>query len=389
MGSTMAELQDIIKQFGGEYLDHHNLPLHQFKALKAIEHCRTAELGGHVDECDECGYTNISYNSCRNRHCPKCQKLTSERWIEARKDNLLPVQYFHIVFTLPDFINPLARFNQKEIYAILFKAASETLLELARDKKYLGAEIGFTAVLHTWGQNLVDHPHLHCIVPGGGLSPGGYWLNAKKDFFIPVKVLSRKFRGKFLAYLRESYAEGDLTFGGNIAYLRTHHNFVALLNKLYSLEWVVFSKESFKGPEFVIEYLGRYTHRVAISNSRIKSVADGKVAFEWKDRSDGNKTKIMTLNAFEFIRRFLLHILPYRFMKIRHYGLLSNRNQSKVRRCQSLLKIKQFFHIPVKLTTRELLLRITGVDIEKCPCCGNGKLTQKKKFDYNAFHQIR
>jgi hypothetical protein len=382
----MIELQDILQEFGEEYFTRHHLPLHHFKAIHAINRCRTGELGGHVEECDECGHVKISYNSCRNRHCPKCQKLSSERWIERRKEQLLPVQYFHTVFTLPDLLNPIARFNQKEIYGILFKAASETLLELAWDKKHLGAEIGFTAVLHTWGQTLVDHPHLHCIVPGGGLSPDGNWTHAKKDFFIPVKVLSRKFRGKFLAYLREAYEAGDLKFGGVIEPLGENRNFNALLNQLYTLKWVVFCKESFKSPESVIEYLGRYTHRVAIANSRIKSIAEGKVAFEWRDRKDGNKTKIMVLDVFEFIRRFLLHVLPTRFMKIRHYGLLSNRNRAKVQKCQTILKCLRTISAPVKSSTRELLLKLFGVDIEKCPCCGKGAMTSKRKFDYNARH---
>ena len=384
----MTELQDIVCEFGQEYLDRHHLPLHQLKAVKAIAHCRTAELGGHMEECDECGHVKISYNSCRNRHCPKCQKLTSERWIQRRKEQLLPVQYFHTVFTLPDLLNPLTRFNQKELYGLLFKAASETLLELAGDKKYLGAEIGFTAVLHTWGQNLVDHPHLHCIVPGGGLSPDGNWIHARKDFFIPVKVLSRKFRGKFLAYLRTAYESGGLKFGGAIEPLQEPRNFSSLLNQLYTVEWVVFCKESFKSPDSVIEYLGRYTHRGAISNSRIKSIADRKVTFEWKDRRNGNKTKTMTLDALEFIRRFLLHILPGRFMKIRHYGLLGNRNRIKVKKCQSLLKIRRMPSAPLATTTRELVLKLFGVDIEKCPCCGKGKMTSRRRFDYQARHLI-
>ena len=382
----MIELQDILQEYCEDYFAQHPLPLHHFKAINAINRCRTGELGGHMEECDECGHVKISYNSCRNRHCPKCQKLSSERWIERRKEQLLPVQYFHTVFTLPDLLNPIARFNQKEIYDLLFKAASETLLELARDKKHLGAEIGFTAVLHTWGQTLVDHPHLHCIVPGGGLSPDGHWIHAKKDFFIPVKVLSRKFRGKFLAYLREAFEAGGLKFAGIIESLGENRNFNALTNQLYTLKWVVFCKESFKSPDSVIEYLGRYTHRVAIANSRIKSVADGKVAFEWKDRKEGNKTKLMVLDAFEFIRRFLLHILPGRFVKIRHYGLLSNRNRGKVQQCQALLKCSRTISAPVKSTIRELLLKLFSVDIEQCPCCGKGKMTSMRKFNYNARH---
>ena len=382
----MVEMQDILQEFCEEYISRHSLPLHQFKAIQALVRCRTGALGGHMEECDECGHVAISYNSCRNRHCPKCQKLSSERWIQRRKEQLLPVQYFHTVFTLPDLLHPIVRFNQKQVYGLLFKAASETLLELSRDKKYLGGEIGLTAVLHTWGQTLVDHPHLHCIVPGGGLSPDGKWIQAKPDFFIPVKVLSRKFKGKFLAYLREDQDAGRLNWGVDPDLFAASRKFSLLLNQLYALEWVVFCKESFKSPESVIEYLGRYTHRVAIANSRIKSVNDGKVAFEWKDRKDGNKTKIMVLDVFEFIRRFLLHILPGRFMKIRHYGLLSNRNRTKVQKCQILLKCPRTISAPVKSSTRELLLQIFGVDIELCPCCGKGKMIRKRKFDYNARH---
>lgn len=382
----MVELQDILQEFCEEYLSRHSLPLHQFKAVQAIVRCRTGELGGHVEECDECGHVVISYNSCRNRHCPKCQKLSSERWIQRRKEQLLSVQYFHTVFTLPDLLHPIVRFNQKQVYGLLFKAASETLLELSRDKKYLGGEIGLTAVLHTWGQTLVDHPHLHCIVPGGGLSPDGKWIQAKPDFFIPVKVLSRKFKGKFLAYLREDQDAGRLNWGVDHDPLAASRKFSSLLNQLYALEWVVFCKESFKSPESVIEYLGRYTHRVAIANSRIQSVDDGKVAFEWKDRTDGNKTKIMVLDVFEFIRRFLLHILPGRFMKIRHYGLLSNRNRTKLHQCQALLKCLRTLSSAATLTTRDLLLQLFGVDIELCPCCGKGKMISKRKFDYNARH---
>ena len=384
----MVELQDVVTEFSPGYLERHKLPLHYLKVLRAVKNCRTAELGGHLDQCDECGHVNISYNSCRNRHCPKCQKLSSERWIERSKELLLPVQYFHTVFTIPDLLNPLIRFNQKQSYFLLFKAASETLLELARDKKYLGAEIGITAILHTWGQNLMDHPHLHCIVPGGGITPDEKWKAAKKDFFIPVKVLSRKFRGKFLACLREAYDAGDLKFGGEIELLQQTRSFDFLLNQLYTMEWVVFCKESFAGPQSVIEYLGRYTHRVAISNSRVKSIADGKVHFEWKDRRHGNKTKVMALDGMEFIRRFLLHVLPARFMKIRHYGLLSNRSRNKVKKCQALLKCLNRLSASAKVTTRELILKLFDVDIEKCPHCGNGKMINLRRFDYNARHRL-
>ena len=242
--------------------------------------------------------------------------------------------------------------------------------------------------MHTWGQNLVDHPHLHCIVPGGGLSTGGNWIHARADFFIPVKVLARKFRGKFLAFLRTTYESGGLKFGGTIAQLQEPRTFNSLLHQLYAAEWVVFCKKSFKSPDSVLEYLGRYTHRVAISNSRIKSIAHRKVSFEWKDRRDGNKTKIMTLDALEFLRRFLLHILPGRFMKIRHYGLLGNRNRAKVKTCQLLLKSGRLLAAPGQSNTQELILKLFGVDIAKCPCCGQGKMTLKRRFDYNARRMV-
>ena len=385
----MNELQDVVNEFGPAYLERHQLPLHQLKVLTAIENCRTANLGGHMDECDECGHIHISYNSCRNRHCPKCQKLACERWIEQRKELLLPVQYFHTVFTLPGLLKPLTRYNQKTIYGLLFRAASQTLLELARDPKYLGAEIGFTAVLHTWGQNLTDHPHLHCIVPGGGLCATGQWANANKNFFIPVKVLSRKFKGKFLAYLREASEAGELTFGSDRHQHEQRADFNCLLNQLYDLEWVVFCKESFKNANSVIEYLGRYTHRVAISNHRIKSIRNGHVSFEWKDRIHNNQTKLMTLTGPEFLRRFLLHILPGRFMKIRHYGLLSNRNHVKVKRCQVLLKCLTRLAANTNTNTREFLLRRLGIDIEQCPCCGSGKMIRRRKFNYQARHLLQ
>ena len=383
------ELQDVLHEFGAEYLSRHRLPVHHFKAINAIERCRTSELGGHVEECDECGHVKISYNSCRNRHCPKCQKLSSAQWTERRKDQLLPVQYFHTVFTLPDLLNPIIRFNQKELYGLLFKAASETLLELARDKKYLGAEIGFTAVLHTWGQTLVEHPHLHCIVPGGGLSAAGNWISVKQDFFIPVKVLSRKFKGKFLAFLRQSFERKELKFNEEQNPPQANQGFNSLINQLYSMEWVVFCKESFKNSGLVIEYLGRYTHRVAISNRRIKSIHEGKVAFEWKDRKDGNKLKLMHLDGIEFLRRFLLHILPVRFMKIRHYGLLCNRNRPKIMRCQAQLNSLRTINSLARLSARELVLKLFGIDMQKCPCCDSGKMKTSRRFDYNSRHLLQ
>jgi len=369
----MAEVQDIFLNYGNSFRTKHKLTLMQHKAMSAIQKCRTSQLGGHKEVCDSCGHTRISYNSCRNRHCPKCQALAKERWIENQKSNLLNVGYFHVVFTIPDTLNLLAYQNQKVVYTLLFKAAAETLTELAADKKYLGAKIGFSAVLHTWGQNLMHHPHIHCIVPGGGLSSIGKWVNSRKKFFIPVKVLSRKFRGKFLYYLKQLHNQNKLEFHGSQTYLADNNEFETLLSSLYGKEWIVYCKPPFKNAACVVEYLGRYTHRVAISNKRIVSIEKDTVSFKWRDYKDSNKHKVMTLSADEFIRRFLIHILPSGFMKIRHYGLLGNRNKTtKLKIC------KQLTHTPLltqeKASTLQLIQKLTGIDLSKCPICGSEKL---------------
>jgi len=343
--------------------------------MSAIEQCRTADLGGHKDVCNECGYTRISYNSCRNRHCPKCQTLSKERWIDSQKNNLLDVGYFHVVFTIPDTLKTLIFQNQKKLYTILFKSAAETLQELSSDKKYLGAKLGFTSILHTWGQNLMHHPHLHCIVPGGGLNSIGKWVSSRKKFFLPVKVLSRKFRGKFLYYLKQA----DLSFYGQLDYLSSPTSFNNFLSQLYKKEWIVYCKPPFKNAFCVVEYLGRYTHRVAISNSRILNLENGNVSFKWRDYKDANKWKAMTVSADEFIRRFLTHILPARFMKIRHYGLLGNRNKtSKLSLCKKLTGTQV---LPFKkASTIQLIRKILGEDALKCPHCGSDKLSRYMGF---------
>lgn len=371
----MTELQDIFRQFGPFYREEHNLPLGHLKTMRAIETCRTAALGGHLDRCDECGHLRISYNSCRNRHCPKCQGMKGQEWLVERLDDLLPVQYFHVVFTLPDLLNPVALYNQRAIYGLLFRAASETLLELAADPKYLGARIGVIAVLHTWGQNLMDHPHLHCVVPGGGLSFDGLrWVQGRKKFFIPVKVLSRKFRGKFLALLKEAYREGGLVLPGAAADAAA--SFQRLLDRLYAKEWVVYCKKPFASPEYVLRYLCLYTHRVAISNSRIVAFNNGGVTFKWRDYRDGYKEKFMTLAAHEFIRRFLLYVLPERFVKIRHYGLLCNRNRrKKVRLCRHLAG-RRWRPVPSVAGVAR-----TGTDPCVCPRCGQGRMSVMRRFD--------
>lgn len=380
----MIEIQDIFNQYGDEYREKHNLPHNVLRTMCAIEFCRTEKMGGHMDECDACGHVRISYNSCRNRHCPKCQTLAKEKWIENRKEDLLPVGYFHVVFTIPQELNFITLLNQKGMYSILFKAVSETLTELSKDIKYLGAEIGFTTILHTWGQNLMNHPHLHCIVPGGGLSiDGKRWLNSKKSFFIPVKVLSRKFRGKFLYYLKREYYGKKLKFSGDIAVLKDSDTFRIFVDKLYRKEWVVYCKPPFKSAEHVFEYLGRYTHRVAISNNRIVKLENGMVTFKWRDYKNGNAQKLMTVTAEEFIRRFVMHILPSRFVKIRHYGILSNRNRNlKLKKCKKIIGVvsSQSKLSISKLNATELLFKLTGIDIKKCPFCKQGTMVVVNGF---------
>lgn len=378
----MAEVADIFRVHGKEYRKLHKLPKRMHTAMNAIERCRSAALGGHIEECDHCGRVRISYNSCRNRHCPKCQGLAREKWIEARKHDLLPVGYFHIVFTFPSMLNALALRNQKEIYNLIFKAASETLLELGKDSKYLGGEIGFIGILHTWGQNLMDHPHLHCIVPAGGLSSDGQqWISTKKSFFVPVKVASRLFRGKFLAYLKRSYQAKQFVSDGQIQEFSKSSNFQRFLDELYKKEWVVYCKPPFKSPAYVLEYLGRYTHRVAISNSRIIKVDKNNISLHWKDYADGNKNKVMTLDASEFIRRFLMHVLPDKFVKIRYYGFLSNRNQkTKLAKCKELLGVPSEINQESTNLTKwqDTLLKLTGIDIRKCQHCTDGKMVSKE-----------
>ena len=366
----MIELQDIFKRFGAEYQSTHSLSIDQQKAVNAILRCRTSSLGGHIDVCDSCGSYRISYNSCRNRNCPKCGNLKKEQWILDRKAEILPIPYFHTVFTVPDDLNPLFRSNEALMHSLLFKAASQTLSALTLDKKYLGAQIGVIMVLHTWGQNLCFHPHVHCIVPGGGLSPSGLsFIQSRKKFFIPVKVLSRVFRGKFLALLKQSFLAGDIIFYGNSSQ-NTKDSFYDVVDSLYKKEWVVYCKKPFKQSTDIVEYLSRYTHKTAVYNNRLISMDDSTVSFKWRDYRDGNKVKIMSLDAMEFIRRFLMHVLPSGFQKIRYYGLLSNRNRtSKLITCFKLLKTPILKR--VRLTAHELLLKVKGVDITVCPHCGD------------------
>lgn len=374
-----VEVADIFRKHGHAYRVSNKMPLHHIRTMRAIERCRTSELGGHIDECDCCGRIRISYNSCRNRHCPKCQFLKKEKWLEEKKEDLLPVPYFHVVFTIPAKLNPIVLRNKRVLYNILFRSVSETLFELASDPKHLGGQIGYICILHSWGQNLMDHPHIHCIVTGGGLSRDATrWLSFRKRFFIPVKVLSRLFRGKMLYYLKKSWEAEELKFPGTLAKLQDR--FAVLLSNLYKMEWVVYSKPPFKNAETLIDYLGRYTHRIAIGNHRILKMEDGQVFFFWRDYADGNKKKIMKLEASEFIRRFLLHVLPEKFVKVRYYGLLANRKSdmmlSRCRRLFACLNEPKKENAPE--TWQEFLLRVCGLDLMRCPFCKKGRMIKKE-----------
>src|SRR5271156_3222974 len=331
MSRPPLEVADLIRNAGAAFIERnrHWLRWKHVKVLRAIARCRTAALGGHLDECTRCGHRAISYNSCRNRHCPKCQAGARERWLEKRRQELLPTPYVHVVFTLPRPLAPLALQNKKVVYDLLFRTSAQTLLEVARDQKHLGAEIGFFSVLHTWSQKLELHPHVHCVVPAGGLSAGGKrWIKPRYAFFLPVKVLSRVFRGKFVAALKRAFQDGQLSFHGDLRPLAQPKTFAAWLRTLFRKDWVVYSKPPFGGPDYVLRYLGRYTHRVAISNHRLVSFADHQVIFRWRDSAHKNEQRRMTLSLDEFLRRFLLHLLPDAFVRIRNFGFLANRRRA-------------------------------------------------------------
>lgn len=355
-------------------MEPHKLSLPQLRAIYAIKSCRTQALGGHIDACDACGHQRISYNSCRNRHCPKCQFLAKERWIEKINAHLLPIPYFHIVFTVPEELNDFSRHNQKLFYDTLFKASSETLKEISTKKKYLGGTPGFISVLHTWGQNLSLHPHVHVIFMGGGMaSQNPRWIAAKPDYLFPVKVLSRMFRGKMLAHLRQALNNDNPEKPECLA----EH-----LSSLYRKEWVVFTKPAFQNAEHVVKYLGRYTHRIAISNHRIVSVTDESVSFKWRDYRDGQK-KIMALAPAEFMRRFLLHVLPGKFVKIRYYGLLTNRcRNERMEICRTSLGFqKARAEVScVKENWQHMVLRLTGHNVDQCPNCTGGRMRIQSKI---------
>lgn len=379
------EVADIFRQVGPAYRAEHAAALSrgQRRVMSAIERCRTAALGGHVEQCDSCGHQRISFNSCRNRHCPKCQSLVRAQWLEDRQTELLPVEYFHVVFTVPQEIAAIAYQNKALVYDILFRATAETLRTIAGDPKHMGAEIGFIAILHTWGQNLGHHPHLHCVVPGGGIAPNGdRWVSCRPGFFLPVRVLSRLFRRLFLAQLQLAFDHGELQFFNSLEALSNRVAFAKHLAPATRAEWVVYAKPPFGGPKQVLEYLGRYTHRVAISNNRLREFSDGAVTFAWKDYRHESRNKTMRLDAHEFIRRFLLHVLPSGFQRIRHYGLLANRyREVRLNQCRDLLAAPA--PVVESLDTedyRERYQRLTGVSLRDCPHCGHGQMVRIETF---------
>ena len=382
MDRPRLEVGDVFRRHGEAYRQQHagSLSRNQRRVMTAIERCRTAALGGHVEQCDQCHFQRIAYNSYGDRHCPKCQSLARAQWIEERQAELLDTQYFHVVFTLPEEIAAIAYQNKKVVYDILFRATSETLRTIAADPKHLGGEIGFFAVLHSWGQNLMFHPHLHCVVPGGGISlDGKRWISCRPDFFLPVRVLSCLFRRLFLELLEKALDEGKLKFFSSLQELEDRKAFLRYLAPLRKKEWVVYAKTPFAGPQQVLDYVGRYTHRVAISNNRILNIEDGQVIFRYKDYRDGSQQKTMTLSADEFIRRFLLHVLPEGFHRIRYFGFLGNRyRKEKLEQCRRLLGM-----VPLEpdspteaaeLDYRDRYQALNGSSLWECPACHRGRM---------------
>ena len=365
MSRPTLEVADILRKHGDRFTEQNRtwLSFQQLKVLRAIKRCRTVALGGHVDRCSGCGHSAISFNSCRNRHCPKCQAQARQRWLGLREQELLGLSYFHVVFTLPHELNRLCQRNPTVLYHLLFRAAAETLLEVAADPKHLGAEIGFLTILHTWGQNLFLHPHLHCLVPAGGLSPDHtQWVHPKYNFFLPLNVLKPVFRGKFVDGLKRAYRKKKLDFGGVTKFLHEPKAFAAFLQTLHSKEWVVYAKHALAGPTPVLRYLGRYTHRVAISNHRLTAFDGENVTFRWKDYAHGNKQRLMTLHASEFLRRYVQHVLPLGFVRIRQFGFLANRLRS-----QSLTLIRRLLLIE---PPTQALVSSSPAATWTCPRCG-------------------
>jgi hypothetical protein len=373
------EVADVFRQYGAAYREQHPLPLEQQRVLTAIEHCRTAALGGHVEPCDHCGHQRPVYNSCRNRHCPKCQGLARAQWLADRQAELLPVGYFHNVFTLPHELNDLLAAHPRGLYNLLFQSVAQTLQAVAADPQYgLGGQLGFTAVLHTWDQKLLYHVHLHCVIAGGALAAdGSRWLPAPRNYLFPVRELSRAFRDGYLGGVRRAYAQERLRFPGRRAALAERAPFAALLEPLAATDWVVYCQPPFGGPAKVLEYLSRYTHRAAVSNHRLRSIADGQVTFTDRDRRDHNRPKERTVSAVEFIRRFLLHVTPSGLCRMRHYGFLSNRlKEQQLPRCRALLGQVEAPAADLPASVAALLHRVTAAEGPRCPCCGAGSMVR-------------
>jgi len=368
-----VELADIFRAHGESYRRAHPLPVSHLKIMQAVERCRTAALGGHLEQCDSCGYERPAYNSCRNRHCPKCQSLAKVKWLDKQKSELLPVGYFHLVFTLPHELNGLILTNKKILLSHLFKAVGETLVDFGRTR--LGGQIGLITVLHTWDQTLLDHFHLHCLVPAGALSfDQKRWSPARQNFLFPVKALSLVFRGKFLDLLKKAFARNKLLFVGQTASLADCVAFNLLIDALQKKPWIVYAKTPFGSPVHMLDYLGRYIHRVALSNDRIVSADNGAVTFSYRDRKHHDRKKTMTLDAHEFIRRFLLHMIPKGFVRVRHSGVLANRSKSLLSKCRQLLDLNPAVPKLAQKSVRELMLELTGIDITRCPLCQKGTL---------------
>lgn len=378
MDRPRLEVADVFRRYGEDYRLNHgaSMSAEQRRVMAAIEVCRTAVLGGHLERRDQCGYERNCFNSCRDRHCPKCQSLARAQWIEHRQAELLDCPYFHVVFTVPEEMAAIAYQNKAVVYEILFHATAETLKTIAADRKHLGAEIGFFAVLHSWGQNLTFRPHLHCVVPGGGLSADGKrWVRCRAGFFLSVRVLSRLFRRLFLERIEKAFNSGKLQFYASLEPLRDPHFFAARIAVAKKSEWVVYAKRPFAGPQQVLNYVGRYTHRVAISNNRLVDMENGRVQFHWKDYRDDSKIKVMDLEADEFIRRFLLHVLPEGFQRIRYYGFLANRDRKKkLALCRQLLGMQSSSQTTSVKDYRERFQELTGRSLTLCPRCQKGQM---------------
>lgn len=391
MNNTATPIADIFKAGFAEYEKRFGpLPAEHYKIAHAIMNCRTEELGGHIYRCSECSHEVTLYNSCRNRHCPTCQAFASAIWVQKRIDELLPAHYFHVVFTVPHQLNPFFLRNKRHCYPLLFKAVSETLKGLALDPKRIGGMIGCIAILHTWGQTLEDHYHVHCIVPGGAFDgKNEKWISTKEDFLLPIPVMRKMFRGKLLHYFFQAVEKGDIGLYGKLHIYQEAGAMKKLRNTLYETNWVVYAKPPFASPDQVIKYLGNYTHRIAITNKRIVKVENGMVSFWYKDYSDHNRQKTMTLDRVEFIRRFMLHVIPHGFMRIRHYGFLSNRNQNKllpiIRKLICGEEAAQPVEMPDKKIWYEIIEELTGTDPRICPVCKKGKLRQWKKIEPKRF----